>query len=151
MNEALVADIEISDSTLEESNNNYLGTVSELGDTEEITAGKDIYTDQGVLLLKKGTLINRKTYSTLIKHRLKDTVDSSLAVADTLTNSQLYDDLKEQLENDPSLVQMALAIPNHTGLHQCLQHIFINEQLRNKVTIAKKSHPKLYTQSTGQY
>ena len=147
MNEALVADIEISDSTLEESNNNYLGTVSELGDTEEITAGKDIYTDQGVLLLKKGTLINRKTYSTLIKHRLKDTVDSSLAVADTLTNSQLYDDLKEQLENDPSLVQMALAIPNHTGLHQCLQHIFINEQLRNKVTIAKKSHPKLYTHS----
>lgn len=147
MTEALIADIEVSDSTSEECNNNYLETVSELGNTEDITAGKNIYTDKGVLLLKKGSRINRKTYSTLVKHRLKDTVDSSLAMGDSLSNSQLYSDLKEQLENHPSLIQMALAIPNRTGLQQCLQHIFINDQLRNKVTIAKKSHPDLYTHS----
>lgn len=145
--EALIAEIEISDSTLEESNNNYLETVSELGNTEDITAGKNIYSDKGVLLLKKGRRIDRKTFSSLVKHRLQGSVDSSLALGDAMSNSQLYGDLKEQLENHLPLVQMALAIPNHTSLHQCLQHIFINDQLRNKVTIAKKSHPGLYIHS----
>ncbi len=145
--EALGADIGIGADVLEESNNSYLETVSELGNTEDITASQDIYSNKGVLLLTKGSRIDRKTYSTLVKHRLKDTVDNSLAMEGALSNNQLYIDIKTQLETYPPLVQLAQAIPNRTNLQQCLQHIFLNDKLRNKVTIAKKAHPGLYTHS----
>jgi|GEM_PF-4324892 len=70
-----------------------------------------------------------------------------MKVADTLSDRQLYTDLKAQLKSHQLLVQMELSIPNRVNLHQCLQNIFLDDQLRNKVTIAKKSEPDLYTHS----
>jgi len=53
-------DIDISRESLKESDNIYLKTVSDLGDTEDITAWKDIYSEAGVLLLSQGSRIDKK-------------------------------------------------------------------------------------------
>lgn len=145
--DTLEADIQIDSKAIEESDKHYLNTVSKLGDSEDVTASQDVFSDNGVLLIAKGGRIDRKTYSKLVQHRLRESVDNSLSIGDCISNSELFADLNEQLERHQPLTQMIQAIPNTVSLRQCLQHIFLNNTLRNKVSIAKKAHPELYKHS----
>lgn len=127
-----------------DKNDHYMEHVSELGETEDIIAAEDIYSKSGVLLLKKGRKINRKTHNSLSKHKMEKSVDSSISIFNTLSRHQLALEFKKQLEGFAPFQYMLNAVPNPARLKNCLRQADLNTTMRNKLTIAYKSFPLMF-------
>lgn len=130
-----------------EKDEHYLEAVTELGNSEKIAASKDIYSESGLLLLSKGSRINSKVFNVLTKHNLRGEVDGSLSIGDAITNAQLIHELQQELNRFPAFKQMVQAIPNPLKLEAYLRHIYLNDVMRNKLTVAYKSFPSLFAHS----
>ena len=64
-----------------ETANNFYGIhLTNFGENEEVIASEDIYNSQGVLLLKKGSFVNKKTADQIIKFKLLKPMISSQIV-----------------------------------------------------------------------
>jgi hypothetical protein len=129
------------------SNDHYLEAVTDLGDTEDISASENIYSESGVLLLSKGSRINSKVYDSLSKHSLQNDVDGYLCIGDAITNARLFQELKRQIDLSPVFTQWMEAIPNPMKLEDYLRHIYLDDMMRSKVTVAYKSFPDLFVHS----
>lgn len=127
--------------------NHYLERVSAVGEQETVIASADIYSKQGVLLLRKGTAINRKSFVLLSKHKLAKRVDDSLAVAELITDRTLFFDAKRELNNDPLLKVLLPFINNPLELENCIRHLPLSDVMRTKVSMGKKSSPESYRHS----
>ncbi len=129
---------------IEDSNEYYVETVTNLGEVEDIVASEDVYSKSGILLLKEGTKINKKTYNALIKHKLKNPIDNSVSISDAVTNHELALNYYTQLDNFPLFSHLQLSIQNPDRLKNCLRQVDLNAAMRTKITVAKKVNPKLY-------
>ncbi len=132
---------------MSKKNMHYLAAVTKLGDSEEITTSKNIYSDSGVLLLGKGSRINSQVFAILGKHRLQEELDDVLSIGDAITNARLFKELRQELSRFPPFQRMMRAIPNPFKLEDHLRHIYLDDMMRNKVTVAYKSFPALFAHS----
>ena len=129
---------------IEDDNDHYFETVTTLGETEDIVAAEDVYSQSGILLLKKGAKVNKKTYDSLNKHKLEKTIDDSVSISDSVTNHELALDYYAQLENFPLFAHLQQSTHNPDRLKNCLRQVDLNAAMRTKVTVAKKVNPELY-------
>ena len=87
-----------------ETANNFYGIhLTNFGENEEVIASEDIYNSQGVLLLKKGSFVNKKTADQIIKFKLLKPIESSVSIENSLQTDDLAADLKALFDTHPSL------------------------------------------------
>jgi HD-GYP domain-containing protein (c-di-GMP phosphodiesterase class II) len=125
-------------------NDNYIQHVSDIGDKEKVSLSEDIYSSFGVLLLRKGCVVNKNTISALTKHKLDKPIDTVLAISDSVTNLQISKAVEKSLEEFPAFIIMSQAISNLPRLLNCIRQVELNTTMRNKISITYKAMPHIF-------
>ncbi|MBB1488799.1 HD-GYP domain-containing protein [Oceanospirillum sediminis] len=123
---------------------NHLATVEESHPT---TAVEDIYNDQGVLLLSKGSVITKRVANLLIHHQLKKDLDQSIHVSDTLTVFDLLNQILELVEGEQELKLLHEHLSFEVTLRQQLFDKPIPSQVLQRLTVMKEVMPDVYQRS----
>lgn len=93
----------MADRTLISVNEHCLDNVMKLAQTREVTASEDIYDAHGTKLLTKGGRISLAMKERLICHKLRKPLETSLCVADSITEASVLAEAKSLLEDEPAL------------------------------------------------
>jgi HD-GYP domain-containing protein (c-di-GMP phosphodiesterase class II) len=118
--------------------------IAAVGDDEDISLAEDLYSSFGVLLLKKGALVNKQTYLALAKHKLDKPIDSALTISDSVTNLQISKAVEKNIAEFPAFAIMSQAINNMPRLLNCLRQVDLNTTMRNKISITYKAMPNIF-------
>ena len=84
----------------------YTERLTLLGEKREIVASEDIYNDQGVLLVRKGSPINQKIADKIVRFKLVKPIESSVAIENSLGASELFKDLLTSVKRYPQVLMI---------------------------------------------
>ncbi len=125
----------------------YVNHLAEVKDTNPTTASEDIYNDQGVLLLSKGSVINKRVAGHLVQHQLKKELDQSIIVSNTLTVYDVLNQTLELIEGEPDL----FLLHNHAEFEVTLRQLLFNKpipsQILQRLTVMSRVMPMAYKRS----
>lgn len=128
-------------------NNAYAVRLTDLGETRDVIASEDIYNEQGALLVKKGSKINKKLQNTIIKFRLLKPIESSIDIANSLGPMEIHRDINQMLSEYPAI----LALHLNSGLEKTIKQLCLElgkyPLLRQKLTVMQQQMPQLYRQT----
>lgn len=125
----------------------YVNHLAEVEESHPTTAVEDIYNDQGVLLLSKGSVITKRVANLLIHHQLKKDLDQSIHVSDTLTVFDLLNQILELVESEPELKLLHEHLEFEVTLRQQLFDKPIPSQILQRLTVMKEVMPDVYRRS----
>mgnify|MGYP001114257638 CR=1 FL=1 len=129
----------------------YLRHLTELNDTQPVSASEDIYNQFGVLLIAKGSRINAQVQKQLLQHRLKKSIDDQVVLENTLSDLELFQQLLGMIEDSVEYAQMHRG----TGFEDLFRHICLTArlplQIRQKLTVMSQRLPLIFAhcQFTG--
>lgn len=127
----------------------YTERLTALGEKREIIASEDIFNEQGVLLVKKGSPINQKIADKIIRFKLIKPIESSVDVENSVSGQELFKDLTTSFRRYPQ-VHLIHQRSNTESLlkHFCTQYNGFSI-IRQKLTVMREQMSKLYWQSIG--
>lgn len=127
----------------------YTERLTALGEKREIIASEDIFNEQGVLLVKKGSPINQKIADKIIRFKLIKPIESSVDVESSVSGQELFKDLTTSFRRYPQ-VHLIHQRSNTESLlkHFCTQYNGFSI-IRQKLTVMREQMSKLYWQSIG--
>lgn len=79
---------------------NYAIHLANMGSSAGVMATRDIYNEQGTLLIKKGNAIKEGSARLLLNHKLVQPLETSISIADSITPARIFDDMKAMLHAD---------------------------------------------------
>lgn len=127
--------------------NQYLQHLTEVNETQEVTASEDIYNQFGVLLIAKGSRINNRAQGQLQQHRLEKELDQQIALESTLSDQQIFHKTLSLLENSTELAQLH----KRNKFDDPFRHICLSGnlplQIRQKLTVMLQQLPDLFQHS----
>ncbi|MFC3150922.1 HD-GYP domain-containing protein [Litoribrevibacter euphylliae] len=129
------------------ANDQYLGHVTDLGETDVVTASEDIVSAKGVLLLPKGATINKNLLARLQQHSINKEVDQVISIQDTLDASSLMEFWQEYLKENPQYKASLDLLHDRDMPIRGFARLRLNTSMRNKVTVCKKQKPDLFEHS----
>ncbi|GLQ29878.1 HD-GYP domain-containing protein [Litoribrevibacter albus] len=133
--------------TTNTTNDQYLGHVTDLGETDVVTASEDIVSAKGVMLLPKGAKINKKLLARLQQHALSKDVDQVIDIQNTLDGSALMERCQEFLKENPHYRASLDFLHNRDLPIRGFARLRLNTSMRNKVTVCLKRKPDLFEHS----
>lgn len=122
----------------------YIKHVTTLGDSQRIVAIEDIRNDQGVSLVKRGTLINSSLYERLVRHKLLRPIDHVVSVEDPVTPLSLVIEAKRLLSKETDLQQAVDSRFIQRDLLTPLGSIRLEPQLAFKLTVCREQSYERY-------
>lgn len=125
----------------------YTERLTQLGDKREIIASEDIFNDQGVLLVKKGSPINQKMADKIIRFKLIKPIESSVDVENSVSAQDLFKDLMTSVKQYPQVLLIYQRSNIESMLKQLCLHYNAFPIIRQKLTVMREQMPKLYWQS----
>jgi HD-GYP domain-containing protein (c-di-GMP phosphodiesterase class II) len=125
----------------------YLRTVTQLGDSHKIVSNQDIYNQQGLKLVAKGTSINSHLFDKLVHHKLLPQIDQCLSVENSINTQDLKNETLELLKKNPFLQSQIDSLPDCPDILNIIGDIHLNSTLAFKLTIAHKQQPELISHS----
>lgn len=125
----------------------YLQAVTELGDTRNIVANKDIYSERGILLVAAGVTISSSLYERLVKHVLLKPLDLSLSTDDMVDAEMLWNDVQDLVRKNSKLAKMVAIVDKGFPLCRTIFSIQMPVPLAFKLTVAREKFPKIYQNS----
>src|SRR5690606_20689319 len=127
----------------------YTERLTALGEKREIIASEDIFNEQGVLLVKKGSPINQQIADKIIRFKLIKPIESSVDVENSVSGQELFKDLTTSFRRYPQ-VHLIHQRSNTESLlkHFCTQYNGFSI-IRQKLTVMREQMSKLYWQSIG--
>lgn len=125
----------------------YLRAVTELGDTREIVATCDIFSQSGIKLVAAGIQVTSKLHEQLVKHKLLPTLDKALSVENMLNSERILADVLELIECNATLGKVAHVISQGNSCRQIISDIRFPAPLAFKLTVAKEKFPRIYQHS----
>ncbi|MEH6651968.1 MAG: HD domain-containing phosphohydrolase [Motiliproteus sp.] len=127
--------------------NHYLQHLTDVNETQAVTASEDIFNQFGVLLIAKGSRINSRAQSQLQQHRLEKTLDQQVALETTLSDQQIFQQTLLMLESSVELAQLQ----QHNKFDDPFRHICLSGnlplQIRQKLTVMSQQLPDLFQHS----
>jgi hypothetical protein len=129
------------------TNDQYLGHVTDLGETDVVTASEDIISAKGVMLLPKGASINRQLLNRLQQHSLSKEVDQIIDIQDTLDGSALMELCQDFLKENPHYKASLDFLHDRDMPIRSFLRLRLNTSMRNKVTVCQKRKPELFEHS----
>ncbi|MFT5722616.1 MAG: putative nucleotidyltransferase with HDIG domain [Motiliproteus sp.] len=125
----------------------YLQHLTALSDTQEVTASEDIFNQFGVLLIAKGSPINRKAQARLNQHQLMKNIDQQVALKTTFSDQQLFQQSLLMFERSPEFWQLHQS----NRFEDAFRHICLVGSvplpLRQKLSVMAQQLPSLFEHS----
>jgi len=125
----------------------YLGHVTDLGETDTVIASEDIVSATGVMLLPKGASINKKLLNRLQQHSISKDVDQVIEIEEALDGSALMDLMQTYLADHPHFKSSLDFLHDRDMPIRSLARLRLNTSTRNKLTVCKKQKPQLFEHS----
>lgn len=126
------------------ADHSFLQHLTDLNQSQQVTAREDIYNQFGVLLVPKGSPINRRAQLQLQQHALKKGLEEQVALADTLSDEELLHQAQELLETSPSL----RALQQGNQFDDRFRHLCLMQDLplaiRQQLTVMAQQLQNLY-------
>ena len=127
----------------------YVSYLGELETKNPSVATKDIYSDFGVLLVPKGSVVSPGVALKLAEHRMQEPLDSSIGLSTRLNSKSLLHCFKQFLEKDDDLASLASDAEFEALLrHLCLQKEFPFAAMQ-KLTVMAYRLPDLFSRVLG--
>src|SRR3569623_1896977 len=126
---------------------NYINSVTALGDTHEVVTTQAIFTRNGIKLIDRGARINSAMREKLVQHKLIPAIDECLSVTDGVTNASLRDRAREILDNEPRFQFFHSALPGTARLLNAIYAMPLNAPLAFKLTVARERRPEIFEHS----
>ena len=127
----------------------YAQRLTQLGEKREIVASEDIFNDQGILLIKKGSPINERMADKIIRFKLIKPIEASVDINNSLGAADLYRDLMEILDRFPQIKRVHLRIEIDSTIRQLCSSYAKFAIMKQKLTVLKEQMNTLYRQSLG--
>lgn len=125
----------------------YLKAVTDMGDTHEIVARQDIYSENGTKLIAAGIRVNNKLYEKLVAHKLQLPLDMSLSVATTASLNSIVADIQEITQANQALKSIIEHIRESYDLEAMIASLGLPEPLFFRLTVSKEQFPSIYRRS----
>lgn len=125
----------------------YMTHVTDLGESEVVTASEDIVSEKGVMLLPKGAAINKKMLSKLQQHSLDQQVDQVITIEDALDSAQIMEIGQLLLKEHPEFAASQAFLFDRTMPIRSFGRLRLNTTTRNKLTVCKNQKPELFEHS----
>lgn len=129
------------------ANDKYLGHVTDLGETDVVTASEDIVSPKGVLLLPKGAMINKKLLARLQQHSISKEIDQVIDIQATLDASALIEHWQNYLKENPQYKASLDLLHDRDMPIRGFARLRLNTSMRNKITVCYKRKPELFEHS----
>jgi hypothetical protein len=128
----------------------YLGAVSAMAGSHEMSAAEDIVSASGILLVARGTRIGPGLREKLSGHRLSGTVvEKSLAVAGGVTAASLAVDIARTIDGDPWFVRLAAKSGDPAAMRHGASRLKLPHEILFRLSLARDQRPALYRHSLG--
>lgn len=125
----------------------YTERLTLLGEKREIVASEDIYNDQGVLLVRKGSPINQKIADKIVRFKLVKPIESSVAIENSLGASELFKDLLTSVKRYPQVLMIHQRANIEPEVKQLCSFYSRFPIIRQKLTVMREQMPRLYWQT----
>ena len=86
----------------------YMDNVSTASEKVEVVASEDIFNEKGILLWKKGALIDKRLKDRLLAHKLNKPLEASISAVNGVTASSILKEAESILESD-SIIERFVA------------------------------------------
>ncbi|MFG1488677.1 HD domain-containing phosphohydrolase [Oceanospirillum sp. HFRX-1_2] len=125
----------------------YVNHLADVEKTNPATASEDIFNEHGVLLLKKGAVINQRVAGHLVQHKLKKELDQSISVANALTVYDILNQILELVESEAQFNLLHQHFEFEVTIRQLLFVKPIPAQVLQRLTVMQKVMPDVYKRS----
>ncbi|HVL02103.1 MAG TPA: HD domain-containing phosphohydrolase [Dongiaceae bacterium] len=125
----------------------YAQRLTQLGEKREIVASEDIFNEQGILLIKKGSPINERMADKIIRFKLIKPIEASVDINNSLNATDLHRDLMEILDRHPQIKLVHQRIEVDSSIRQLCASFAKFSILKQKLTVLKEQMGHLYRQS----
>lgn len=125
----------------------YLKAVTDMGDTHEVVARQDIYSENGTKLIAAGIRVTHKLYEKLVAHKLQLPLDMSLSVAPTASLNSIISDIQEITQGNQALQSIIEHIRESYDLEAMIASLGLPEPLFFRLTVSKEQFPSIYRRS----
>lgn len=113
----------------------YVEHLSAVSTQNEVTTTEDVYNERGVLLAKKGTVVDRKVAARLIKHRLTHPLEHQVQLRNTMGRGALLDAFQGLLGKYPDLHEIHRSVKAEQDFDLFVQTWDMHPVLAQKLTV----------------
>jgi len=124
----------------------FLKAVTDLGDTRNIVAARDIYSDKGQKLVAEGFHISSKIYDRLIEHQVVG-LETALQIDGVLDPSTIMIDLDQIISASAKLQNVVEALGTDFHLQKIILPMKLPSPLTFRLTIAREKYNDIYQRS----
>lgn len=128
----------------EHRDDHYLRAVTELGDTRQIVANRDIYTQNGMLLVASGIAITSRLYERLVKHVLLKPLDMSVSTENMVDAETIWGDTQNLIRGNARLEKVMVILDKIRPLRQTIFSLQLPAPLAFKLTVAREKYSDIY-------
>ncbi len=125
----------------------YAEHLANMQEKPKIVATADIMSDNGVLLAKSGTEINKKICENLLKFKLLKPIEDSISIENQLNAKSIYDHITQCIARDSFLSEMHTAIGDKKTLQRCCLKLEKFPILQQKLTVLHLEIPDVFQQA----
>lgn len=132
---------------IEDSDNHFLKSVTQLGDRQAVINHRDITADSGLKLVAAGTRITSALYNKLVNHKLLPSLEQCLGTENTVDHTELLQLTDEPLSrNNSPFLAVASELPAEWR-RQIIEQIPLPAAIAFKLTVAREERPELFQRS----
>lgn len=133
--------------TLLDDDRHYLGSITRMGDDNEVVAAADIVGSHGFKLLAKGAKIDSAILAKLVGHRLREPIERNLKVACGVSPDELAKAAAAIIDQDAWWRGMANRSGDPMAIRHGLSRTTVPAAICFKLTVAREQVPTLYKHS----
>lgn len=128
------------------SNSHYLHHLTEVSKQGKVVLSEDILNENGVLVVKKGAIVDRELTYKVAKHKLRKPIDTSIALTKSLNYQQILDNLMTNLDK-LSVLDIAKKSEYFGSLLQAFKALFKYPLVIQKISILVQRMPATYARA----
>jgi HD-GYP domain-containing protein (c-di-GMP phosphodiesterase class II) len=133
-------------------NNYFTEHLAKVNETSKVISSEDIYNDDGVLIVKKNTEIDKKTASQIAKHKLKKSISMCVAVENILDEKRLYAETLKFIKEHEEVTQVQQAFELNKKLQIGCLYAKQFPQIMQQLTVMHLNLPELFKKTiTGAW
>lgn len=125
----------------------YVRSVVETGEENAIVAHEDIYAANGMKLLAKGARVDRRMLERLTGHKLRSSLDLSLAASDTVNPVMIARDVDQMLAGDAVMRTIVSRSGEPQAWKAVVGRLSLPAPLAFRLTVMRSDRPELFAHS----
>lgn len=129
---------------LEGHQDRYAQNLAEVNQRNRVLVTEDIFNTNGVLIARKGTMLDQKMAARVIQHRLAKPLEEQVQLEHTLGAEQLYAAFEALLQRYPDVAQLHQAVDFVPEFKRLVLGYFHHPLVSQKLTVLKDQQPKWF-------